>query len=73
MGSHKENKHDPGGESARGRRHPGSGARGHQGSPVEHSPKARHLRTATGSAGSERDQGRAKVEGADRVQRQGTG
>ncbi len=72
MGSHKENKHDPGGESARGRRHPGSGAPGHQGSPVEHSPTARHRRTATGSASTERDQGRAKVEGSERIQRQGT-
>ncbi|MGK5521448.1 hypothetical protein ACSNN9_19135 [Micromonospora sp. URMC 107] len=71
MGSHKENKHDPGGESARGRRHPGSGARGHQGSPVEHSPKARHLRTATGSAGTERDHDRSTVAREGRVHRQG--
>ncbi|MGN9808206.1 hypothetical protein ACTMSW_02445 [Micromonospora sp. BQ11] len=72
MGSHKPNKHDPGGESARAGRHPGSGARGRQGSEVERSPKGRHLRTATGAAGSERDQGRAKVQGSERVHRQGT-
>ena len=72
MGSHKENKHDPGGESARGRRHPGSGVRGRQGSEVEHSPERRHLRAATGTSGTERDQGRARVEGSERIQRQGT-
>ncbi|GAA2188707.1 hypothetical protein GCM10009848_30810 [Micromonospora lupini] len=71
MGSHKENKHDSGGESARGRRHPGSGARGRQGSSAEHSPDQRHRRTATGSAGTERDLGRAKVSGDGRIQRQG--
>ncbi|MEU7970968.1 hypothetical protein AB0B48_02885 [Micromonospora sp. NPDC049089] len=71
MGSHKQNKHDSGGESARGRRHSGSGARGRQGSPVEHSPDQRHRRTATGPAGTERDLGRAKVSGDGRVQRQG--
>ncbi|MGK5738575.1 hypothetical protein [Micromonospora sp. URMC 103] len=72
MGSQKPNKHDPGGESARGRQHPGSGARGRQGSGMERSPDRRHLRSATGTSGSERDQGRAKVEGGERVQRQGT-
>ncbi|MEU8300878.1 hypothetical protein AB0C04_26780 [Micromonospora sp. NPDC048909] len=72
MGSQKPNKHDPGGESARGRRHPGSGARGRQGSEVERSPERRHLRAATGTSGSERDHGRAKVEGSERVQRQGS-
>lgn len=72
MGSHKPNKHDPGGESARGRRHPGSGAPGRQGSPVEHGPDQRRRRTATGTSGTERDHGRAKVEGGARIQRQGT-
>lgn len=72
MGSHKPNKHDPGGESARAGRNPGSGARGRQGSEVEHSPQRRHLRAATGTSGTERDQGRAKVEGRERIQRQGT-
>ncbi len=71
MGSHKPNKHDPGGESTRGRRHPGSGPRGRQGSEVEHSPDRRHLRAATGTSGTERDHGRARVEGSERVQRQG--
>ncbi|MBQ1030049.1 hypothetical protein PSH03_005574 [Micromonospora sp. PSH03] len=71
MGSHKQNKHDNGGESARGRRHSGSGAPGRQGSPVEHSPDQRHRRTATGPAGTERDLGRAKVSGDGRIQRQG--
>ncbi|MBG6102493.1 hypothetical protein ACLQ3D_15490 [Micromonospora vinacea] len=71
MGSHKQNKHDNGGESARGRRHPGSGAPGRQGSTVEHSPDQRHRRTATGPAGTERDLGRAKVSGDGRIQRQG--
>ncbi|MFF4876324.1 MULTISPECIES: hypothetical protein [unclassified Micromonospora] len=71
MGSHKQNKHDSGGESARGRRHPGSGAPGRQGSPMEHSPDQRHRRTATGSAGTERDQGRSTVAREGRVHRQG--
>ncbi|MEV0325239.1 hypothetical protein AB0H63_02150 [Micromonospora echinospora] len=73
MGSHRENKHDSGGESARARRHPGSGARGRQGSEVENSPHQRHHRTATGAAGSERDHGRATVDRERRVHRQGTG
>ncbi len=72
MGSHKANKHDPGGESARAGRNPGSGARGRQGSEVERSPDRRHLRAATGTSGTERDQGRAKVERGERIQRQGT-
>ncbi|MFI7578022.1 hypothetical protein [Micromonospora sp. NPDC049497] len=72
MGSHKPNKHDPGGESARASRHPGSGARGRQGSEVERSPERRHLRAATGTSSTERDHGRAKVEGSERVQRQGS-
>ncbi|MFC4145749.1 hypothetical protein ACFO0M_05745 [Micromonospora mangrovi] len=71
MGSHKQNKHDPGGESARAGRHPGSGARGRQGAEVERSPQQRHLRAATGTSGTERDHGRGKVEGSQRVQRQG--
>lgn len=72
MGSHKRNKHDSGGVSARGRRHPGSGARGRQGATVEHSPDQRHEHTATGSAGTERDHGRSKAAGEGRVNRQGT-
>ncbi|MFC4018840.1 hypothetical protein ACFOW4_12935 [Micromonospora sp. GCM10011542] len=38
---------------------------------MEHSPGMRHRRTATGSAGTEGDLGRAKVSGDERVQRQG--
>jgi hypothetical protein len=72
MGSHKQNKHDPGGESARAGRNPGSGAPGRQGGQMERPGKRRQLHTATGAAGSERDQGRAKVQGAQRVQRQGS-
>ncbi|MFG3302305.1 hypothetical protein [Micromonospora chersina] len=71
MGSHKQNKHDPGGESARAGRNPGSGAPGRQGAEMERTGKRHQLHTATGAAGSERDQGRAKVQGAQRVQRQG--
>ncbi|MCM0673204.1 hypothetical protein NCC78_00445 [Micromonospora phytophila] len=71
MGSHKENKHDPGGESARAGRHSGSGAPGRQGSEVERSPKRRHLRAATGTSGTERDHGRSKLAHGDRVHRQG--
>jgi hypothetical protein len=67
-------KRDAGGESARAGRHAGSGARGRQGSPVEHSPDQRHNRTATGVAGTERDQGRSKVARAGRREhREGTG
>ncbi|MEV1016139.1 hypothetical protein AB0I89_10465 [Micromonospora sp. NPDC049801] len=72
MGSQQRNKHDSGGESARGRRHPGNGARGRQGATVEHSPDQRHERTATGSAGIERDHGRSKAAHEGRVNRQGT-
>jgi hypothetical protein len=72
MGSQR-NKHDSGGESARGRKHPGSGARGRQGSPVEHSPQQRHDRTATGTAGTERDHGRSKVERYGREHSHGRG
>ncbi|TDB75841.1 hypothetical protein [Micromonospora sp. KC723] len=71
MGSHKPNKHDPGGESARAGRNAGSGARGRQGSEVERSPKRRHLRTTTGTSGSERDHGRSSLAHDDRVHRQG--
>jgi hypothetical protein len=71
MGSHKQNKHDPGGQSARAGRNPGSGAPGRQGSGMERTGKRHQLHTATGAGGSERDQGRAKVEGSQRVQRQG--
>ncbi|MEH0844962.1 hypothetical protein V6U81_21495 [Micromonospora sp. CPCC 205711] len=71
MGSHKQNKHDSGGESARAGRHSGSGAAGRQGSPVEHSPHQRRDRTATGTSGTERDQDRSKVDREGRVQRQG--
>jgi hypothetical protein len=60
-------------ESARGRRHAGSGARGRQGATVERSPKARHERVATGTASTERDHGRSKVEHEGREHRQGTG
>lgn len=38
---------------------------------MEHSPDQRNRRTATGSAGTENDLGRAKVSGEGRVQRQG--
>ncbi|MFF4807127.1 hypothetical protein ACFY03_02750 [Micromonospora chersina] len=38
---------------------------------MERTGKRHQLHTATGAGGSERDQGRAKVEGAQRVQRQG--
>ncbi|SCL26803.1 hypothetical protein GA0074692_2235 [Micromonospora pallida] len=71
MGSHKDNKHDSGGESVRGRRHPGSGAPGRQGSGIENSPHQRHDRTATGTSGSERDHGRSKVTRERRIHRQG--
>lgn len=71
MGSHKQNKHDPGGESARAGRNPGSGARGRQGEGMERPGKRHQLHSATGAAGTERDHGRAKVEGPQRVQRQG--
>jgi hypothetical protein len=73
MGSHKPNKHDPDGESARGRRHPGSGARGRQGSTMEGSPRQRHDRTTTGAAGTERDLGRSKAARGAREHREGTG
>ncbi|MEO3778572.1 hypothetical protein ABGB16_17305 [Micromonospora sp. B11E3] len=73
MGSHKPNKHDSGGESARAGRNPGSGARGRQGSEVEHSPKRRHERAATGTSGSERDHGRSKLAHEGRIHRQGSG
>lgn len=72
MGSQQRNKHDSGGESARSRRHPGSGARGRQGATVEHSPNQRHERTATGSAGTERNHSRSKAAREGRVNRQGT-
>ncbi|MEV6813394.1 hypothetical protein [Micromonospora sp. NPDC051296] len=72
MGSHKQNKHDSGGESARGRQHPGSGAPGRQGSPTERSPRRRHERAATGTSGTERDHGRSKLTHEGRVHRQGT-
>ncbi|MEU4789397.1 hypothetical protein AB0F95_06790 [Micromonospora tulbaghiae] len=39
---------------------------------MEHSPKQRHERTATGSAGTERDHSRSKVAREGRVNRQGT-
>jgi hypothetical protein len=67
-------KHDPGGESARARRHAGSGAAGRQGATVEHSPDQRHNRTATGVAGTERDHGRSKVDRQGRREhREGSG
>jgi hypothetical protein len=73
MGSHKPNKHDPDGESARGRKNPGSGNPGRLGSTMEHSPPQRHGRTASGAAGTERDVGRSKAAREGRVHRQGTG
>lgn len=60
-------------ESARGRRHAGSGARGRQGATVERSDKQQHQRAATGTASTERDHGRSKVSRQDRTHRQGTG
>jgi hypothetical protein len=73
MGSHKHNKHETGGESARGRKNPGSGNRGRLGSTMEHSPSQRHRRTASGAAGTERDLGRSKVAREGRTHRQGSG
>lgn len=73
MSSHKPNKHDSGGESARGRRHPGSGARGRLGSTMEGSPRQRHDRTATGAASTERDLGRSEASRGGREHREGTG
>ncbi|PSK66017.1 hypothetical protein B0E53_02054 [Micromonospora sp. MH33] len=71
MGSHKQNTHDPGGESARAGRSPGSGAPGRRGAGMERPGKRHQLHTATRAAGIEPDQDRAKVEGAQRDQRQG--
>ncbi|MEV0394397.1 hypothetical protein [Polymorphospora rubra] len=60
-------------ESARARRHPGSGARGRQGATVEKSEKGRHQRTATGTASTERDHGRSTLGRDGRVHGQGSG
>lgn len=73
MGSRKRNKHDSGGESARGRKNPGSGNPSRLGSTMEHSPSQRHRRTASGAAGTERDLDRSTVAREGRVHRQGTG
>jgi hypothetical protein len=73
MGSRNRNKHDSGGESARGRKNPGSGNSGRLGSTMEHSPRQRHGRMASGPAGTERDVGRSKAAREGRVHRQGTG
>jgi hypothetical protein len=60
-------------ESARSGRNAGSGARGRQGATVERSPSRRRERIATGTASTERDHGRSKIKGDERVRRQGTG
>jgi hypothetical protein len=72
MGSH-TGKNETRSESARGRRHAGSGARGRQGATVERSEKQRHQRAATGTASTERDHGRSKVAREGRTHKQGTG
>ena len=66
-------KHDSSSESARGRRHAGSGAPGRQGATVERSPVRRHDRVATGTASTERNHGRATVASKNRENREGTG
>jgi hypothetical protein len=66
-------KHETGGESARARRHAGSGARGRQGATTEGSPRQRRERTATGASSTERDVGRSKAAREGREHREGSG
>ncbi|MFS8479999.1 MAG: hypothetical protein FWJ93_13780 [Micromonosporaceae bacterium] len=73
MSSSRREHEKTGSESARARRHAGSGARGRQGATVERDPTRRRARVATGTASTERDFGRSKTEREGRENREGTG